>query len=230
MVTRERPSVERRAQLVDAGDGVDRGLDAVGDLGLDALRRRAGVGRRDRHDRHLDARVAIDAEREERHAADDRQRRDQHRGEDRDAGRRFQRASAWARLRGRRRRGGGRRPARWSLRRRRRASAEVRGGDPLAFLRRPRRSGWCRRPGARPAARRAAARGSPCRRRTRGTSSCSRPRSPPRAARAASASVRPWSIVATANMPGLEHGVGVRHARLDDEASATPARSPGSPR
>ena len=32
----------RRAQLVDAGDGVDGRFDAVGDLGLDVLRRRAG--------------------------------------------------------------------------------------------------------------------------------------------------------------------------------------------
>ena len=72
-----------RAQLVDAGDGVDRGLDAVGDLGLDVLGRRAGVGGRDRDDRRLDARVAIDAEREERDAADDGDGGDEHRGEDR---------------------------------------------------------------------------------------------------------------------------------------------------
>ncbi len=71
-----------RAQLVDARDRVDRGFDAVGDLGLHVLRRRAGVGGRDRDDRRLDPRVAVDPEREERHPADDRDGGNQHRGED----------------------------------------------------------------------------------------------------------------------------------------------------
>ena len=73
----------RRAKLVDAGDGVDGSFDPVSELGLDVLRRRARVRRRDRHDRRLDTRVAIDAEREERHAADDGNGRDEHRGKDR---------------------------------------------------------------------------------------------------------------------------------------------------
>ena len=83
IVTRERPSVEVERSSSMPDDGIDRGLDAVGDLGLDVLGRRAGVGGRDRHDRCLDARVAVDAQREERHPADDRDGRDQHRGEDR---------------------------------------------------------------------------------------------------------------------------------------------------
>ena len=71
-----------RAELVDARHGVDRGLDAIGDLGLDAFRRGATVDGVYRHHRDVDARVPVDAEREEGDAADYRQRGDQHRRED----------------------------------------------------------------------------------------------------------------------------------------------------
>ena len=72
-----------RAQLVDAADGVDRFLDLVGDLGLDLLRRGAGLDRRDDDGREVDLREAIDAEAREREDADDGQRQDQDGREDR---------------------------------------------------------------------------------------------------------------------------------------------------
>ena len=75
----------RRAQLVDAADGVDGFFDLVGDLGLDLLRRGAGLHRRDDDGREVDLRKPIDAEPREREHADDGQRQDQHRREDRTA-------------------------------------------------------------------------------------------------------------------------------------------------
>ena len=45
-MTIETPSARRRAQLVDAGDGVDRALDLVADVGLDLLGRGAVEARR----------------------------------------------------------------------------------------------------------------------------------------------------------------------------------------
>ena len=72
-----------RAQLVDAADGVDRLLDLVGDLGLDLLRRGAGLDGRDDDRREVDLREAIDAELREGERADDGQRQDEHGREDR---------------------------------------------------------------------------------------------------------------------------------------------------
>ena len=52
----------RRAELVDAADGVDRALDLVGDVGLDLLRRSAVEARRDDDEREVDVRELIEAE------------------------------------------------------------------------------------------------------------------------------------------------------------------------
>ena len=51
----------RRAELVDAADGVDRFLDLVGDLGLDFLRRGARQPCRDDDRREVDLGKAVEA-------------------------------------------------------------------------------------------------------------------------------------------------------------------------
>ena len=72
----------RRAQFVDAADGVDGFLDLVRDLGLDFLWRRAWQARRHDDGGEIDLGKAIEAEPGERERADDRQRENQHAGED----------------------------------------------------------------------------------------------------------------------------------------------------
>ena len=94
MVTRDWPSVELERSSSMPGNGVDRGLDAIGDFGLDVLGRRTGVRRADRHGRQLDARIAIHAEQGEGNGADHRDRRHEHRGEHRAANAELQRVSA----------------------------------------------------------------------------------------------------------------------------------------
>ena len=131
---------------------------------------------------HLDARIAVDAEREERDAADDRERRDQHRGEDRPAD-----ADLSELLHGVRSRV---RASRWTTSRRRRVARGWRR-DALALLHaRDDAHGvaGCRGAEQHDAQPRAVL---IVDRRTRGTSSCSRPRSRRRAARSARARCGP---------------------------------------
>jgi hypothetical protein len=71
------------AELLDAGDGVDRPLDLVGDLGLDLFRRRAALDRRHRHRREVDPREPVDAEAEVPEDPHDDEREDEDRREDR---------------------------------------------------------------------------------------------------------------------------------------------------
>ena len=75
------PLDRRRSQLVDAADGIDRAFDVLGDLGFDLLGRRARIDDRDGDGRHVDVRQQIDAQADEREAADDGQRQHQHGGE-----------------------------------------------------------------------------------------------------------------------------------------------------
>ena len=77
----------RRAQLVDAADGVDGFFDLVSDFRLDLLRRGARLHRGDDDGGEVDFRKAIDAEQRERKHADHRERQNEHRREDRTANR-----------------------------------------------------------------------------------------------------------------------------------------------
>src|SRR5207344_2990133 len=77
------PLIGRRAQLVDAADGVDRLLDALGDRGLDLFGARARQVGLHRYDRGVGFRHEIEAERFVRHGAQHDERRGHHDGEDR---------------------------------------------------------------------------------------------------------------------------------------------------
>ncbi len=71
-----------RAELLDTGDGVDRLLDGVRDVGLYLLGRSARVDRRDRHHREVDLREAVEPELFVADDADQEDREDDHRRED----------------------------------------------------------------------------------------------------------------------------------------------------
>ena len=84
-MTKELPGRGNGAQLLDALDGVDGLLDALGDLGLHLLGGRARQGGADRDGGQIDRREAIDAQAEIAGGADHHQRQDDHRREDRPA-------------------------------------------------------------------------------------------------------------------------------------------------
>ena len=83
MVTRDVALVRGGAQLVDAADGVDGFLDALGDLRLDFLGAGAGQVDLDVTTGDVGLRHQVEAERLVRDGAQDDERRRHHDGEDR---------------------------------------------------------------------------------------------------------------------------------------------------
>jgi hypothetical protein len=98
----DRAALQRaRRQRLEAGDRVDRLLDLAADLGLDGLRRGAGVLGGDDDDRKVDVGELVDAELAVREQAHHQQRHHHHGGEDRvvdgDLGELHRRAPTWFR-------------------------------------------------------------------------------------------------------------------------------------
>ena len=81
ITTVEAPSTDVELIVIDAADGVDGVFDALGNVGLHFLRRRAWIADRDRHRGQIDFGEQIHAQGEEREGAHRHERHNQHGGE-----------------------------------------------------------------------------------------------------------------------------------------------------